>query len=192
MTEPTYTLTQQIIDDAVELLVTSLHHISTVETELMVDTDAMIRKLRSLTPNSGEPVIAWESTTPVYVKYITDAQYQSFSDTARRWYKPYKYSTTAPSTNIEACPKCGETEVGTACSPTCGRRDDYAPSTKPADARPVITPWRDRPEVLAIPDYVEWSDKHQGIIDGAKEAEISELRSAMLAAAPQGDSNGTN
>lgn len=94
----TYTLTQERINDVVELLVTSLHHIPAAEPELKVDTNAMIHLLRSLTPNSGEPVIAWESTTPGYTTYITDAQYQSFSDTARRWYKPYKYSTTAPST----------------------------------------------------------------------------------------------
>ncbi|WP_281414439.1 DUF5131 family protein [Rhizobium sp. ARZ01] len=36
--------------------------------------------------------IAWESTTSVYIKYITDSRYQKFSPEARKWYKPYRCS----------------------------------------------------------------------------------------------------
>jgi hypothetical protein len=35
-----------------------------------------------------EPV-AWESVTPVYRRFITDARYQKLSAEARRWYRPY-------------------------------------------------------------------------------------------------------
>jgi hypothetical protein len=38
-----------------------------------------------------EPV-TWESTTPGYIKYITQARYEKFSPAVRRWYKPYKCS----------------------------------------------------------------------------------------------------
>jgi hypothetical protein len=55
----TYTITQEQIDDAVELLVTSLHHIPLDDLELMADAQVMIGKLRSLTPNSGEPFGIW-------------------------------------------------------------------------------------------------------------------------------------
>jgi hypothetical protein len=41
-----------------------------------------------------EPV-AWEATTPAYIKYVTDKQYRLFSDAARRHYKPYKCSSCA-------------------------------------------------------------------------------------------------
>jgi hypothetical protein len=41
-----------------------------------------------------EPV-AWEATTPGYIKYVTDKQYRSYSETAKRWYKPYKCSSCA-------------------------------------------------------------------------------------------------
>jgi hypothetical protein len=45
-------------------------------------------------PSSG---IAWESTTPCYVKYVTEERYQKFSDKAKRWYKPYRCSACSPS-----------------------------------------------------------------------------------------------
>ena len=38
-----------------------------------------------------EPV-TWESTTPGYIKYITQARYEKFSPAVRRWYKPYRCS----------------------------------------------------------------------------------------------------
>lgn len=43
-------------------------------------------------PEPRDEPIAWESTTPVYTKYITDERYQKFSPEARKWYKPYRCS----------------------------------------------------------------------------------------------------
>jgi hypothetical protein len=49
--------------------------------------------LAALRELQTEPeVIAWEATTPAYIKHVTDKQYRAFSETAKRWYKPYKCS----------------------------------------------------------------------------------------------------
>lgn len=40
----------------------------------------------------GGPSIAWESTTSLFIKYITDERYQKFSGEVKRWYKPYRCS----------------------------------------------------------------------------------------------------
>lgn len=42
----------------------------------------------------GKP-IAWESTTPVYVKFITDERYQRLRPGYKKWYKPYRCSQCA-------------------------------------------------------------------------------------------------
>jgi hypothetical protein len=34
-----------------------------------------------------EPLV-WESTTPAYVRFITDSRYRKFSPAAQRWYRP--------------------------------------------------------------------------------------------------------
>ncbi|MNQ83388.1 hypothetical protein D3C85_984660 [compost metagenome] len=39
--------------------------------------------------------IAWESTTPAYIKFITDCRYRKFSPAVRKWYRPYRCSTCA-------------------------------------------------------------------------------------------------
>lgn len=39
--------------------------------------------------------IAWESTTPVYFKYVTQAKYEKFSPAVRQWYKPYRCTDCA-------------------------------------------------------------------------------------------------
>lgn len=52
----------------------------------------------ALEDNGGdlsEPM-AWESTTPGYIKYVTDSRYQKFSDETKRWYKPYRCSECSP------------------------------------------------------------------------------------------------
>ena len=36
--------------------------------------------------------IAWESTTPVYIKFITDERYQRLRPGYKKWYKPYRCS----------------------------------------------------------------------------------------------------
>ncbi|MBB5509607.1 hypothetical protein [Paraburkholderia atlantica] len=61
----------------------------------------------------GAEAVAWESTTPVYRRFITDARYQKLSPEARKWYRPYR------------CPHCS----------------DAAPPAQPAltdDARDAI------------------------------------------------------
>lgn len=45
--------------------------------------------------NASDGLIAWESTTTCYVKYVTDKRYQGFSDAVKKWYKPYKCSNCA-------------------------------------------------------------------------------------------------
>jgi hypothetical protein len=42
---------------------------------------------------SGE-LLAWESTTPCFIRYVTDSQYRKFSPAVQRWYRPI-------------CQKCG-------------------------------------------------------------------------------------
>ena len=50
-----------------------------------------------------EPV-AWESTTPGYIKYITQARYEKFSPNVQRWYKPYGCSGCAErGAGFDAC-----------------------------------------------------------------------------------------
>lgn len=44
---------------------------------------------------AGDEPIAWESTTPVYFKFITDSRYRKFSPAVRKWYRPYRCSTCA-------------------------------------------------------------------------------------------------
>ncbi|WP_433867062.1 hypothetical protein [Ralstonia wenshanensis] len=39
--------------------------------------------------------IAWESTTPFYRKYLTQAKYDRLGDQFRKWYKPYRCSNCA-------------------------------------------------------------------------------------------------
>ena len=52
----TCTITQEQIDDVVELLVTSLHHMPAEEgPELVKDTNTAIHMLRDLQPNTQEP-----------------------------------------------------------------------------------------------------------------------------------------
>ena len=57
----------------------------------------------ALSANAGEPV-AWESTTPGYIKYITQARYEKFSPAVLRWYKPYRCSGCAErGAGFDAC-----------------------------------------------------------------------------------------
>lgn len=52
---------------------------------------AVLAKWGSPQQEVQEPV-TWESTTPGYIKYITQARYEKFSPAVRRWYKPYRCS----------------------------------------------------------------------------------------------------
>ncbi len=56
------------------------------------ETNASMSVMGLSKPQAQEPV-AWEATTPGYIKYVTDKQYRSYSETAKRWYKPYKCSS---------------------------------------------------------------------------------------------------
>jgi hypothetical protein len=47
---------------------------------------------------------AWEATTPVYRKYITESTYQKFSPEARKWYRPYRCSACAAAPQAAATP----------------------------------------------------------------------------------------
>ena len=63
------------------------------------------RAVLALAPRqeAQEPV-AWESTTPGYIKYITQARYEKFSPAVRRWYKPYRCSGCAErGAGFDAC-----------------------------------------------------------------------------------------
>lgn len=52
-----------------------------------------------------EERIAWEATTPAYIKFITQSRYEKFSPAVRRWYKPYRCS------NCDTHPRATPDEV---------------------------------------------------------------------------------
>jgi polyhydroxyalkanoate synthesis regulator phasin len=52
------------------------------------------REIACKTPGVAA-AIAWESTTSVYTKFITDAKYHALTVEARKWYKPYRCSQCA-------------------------------------------------------------------------------------------------
>ena len=57
-----------------------------------------------ITELEAQEPVAWESTTPGYIKYITQARYEKFSPAVRRWYKPYRCSGCAErGAGFDAC-----------------------------------------------------------------------------------------
>ena len=60
----------------------------------------MIDAQQAAPKQEAQEPVAWESTTPGYIKYITQARYEKFSPAVRRWYKPYR------------CPGCAERGAG--------------------------------------------------------------------------------
>jgi hypothetical protein len=40
-----------------------------------------------MTPATVEPLV-WESTTPVYTKFITDSRYRKLRPAYQKWYRP--------------------------------------------------------------------------------------------------------
>jgi hypothetical protein len=64
-----------------------------VMTSAAVDYRAMLAAAPAAPPanvaNDLEPV-AWESTMPVYRRFITDERYQKLSPNACKWYRPYR------------------------------------------------------------------------------------------------------
>ncbi|MCM7668178.1 ead/Ea22-like family protein [Enterobacter asburiae] len=68
---------------------------------LLDEMEAKDRRIAELSALQGKP-IAWESTTPVYVKFITDERYQRLRPGYQKWYKPYRCSQCAAAGKGEA------------------------------------------------------------------------------------------
>ncbi|HCL6947650.1 TPA: ead/Ea22-like family protein [Enterobacter cloacae] len=68
---------------------------------LLDELEAAEKRIAELSSLQGKP-IAWESTTPVYVKFITDERYQRLRPGYKKWYKPYRCSQCAAAGKGEA------------------------------------------------------------------------------------------
>ncbi|WP_343482994.1 ead/Ea22-like family protein [Enterobacter cloacae] len=68
---------------------------------LLDELEAKDQRVAELSALQGKP-IAWESTTPVYVKFITDERYQRLRPGYQKWYKPYRCSQCAAAGKGEA------------------------------------------------------------------------------------------
>ena len=68
---------------------------------LLDELEAAEKRIAELSSMQGKP-IAWESTTPVYVKFITDERYQRLRPGYNKWYKPYRCSQCAAAGKGEA------------------------------------------------------------------------------------------
>ncbi|MGM8371642.1 hypothetical protein ACS6F6_06445 [Enterobacter hormaechei subsp. steigerwaltii] len=65
------------------------------------ELDDAQKRIAELSALQGKP-IAWESTTPVYIKFITDERYQRLRPGYKKWYKPYRCSQCAATGKGEA------------------------------------------------------------------------------------------
>ena len=62
------------------------------------------REAKAAPQQEAQEPFAWESTTPGYIKYITQARYEKFSPNVQRWYKPYRCSGCAErGAGFDAC-----------------------------------------------------------------------------------------
>lgn len=90
-----------LVDDQVPVvihgMVIRLERLKETETKL----EAAEKRIAELSALQGKP-IAWESTTPVYVKFITDERYQRLRPGYKKWYKPYRCSQCAAAGKGEA------------------------------------------------------------------------------------------
>ncbi|WP_368526226.1 ead/Ea22-like family protein [Enterobacter asburiae] len=68
---------------------------------LLDELEAAETRIAELSTLQGKP-IAWESTTPVYIKFITDERYQRLRPGYKKWYKPYRCSQCAAACKGEA------------------------------------------------------------------------------------------
>lgn len=66
---------------------------------LLDELEAAERRNAELTEIIQGKSIAWESTTSVYVKFITDERYQKLRPGYRKWYKPFNCSKCAAATD---------------------------------------------------------------------------------------------
>lgn len=57
-------------------------------------------RIAELTAPDGN-AIAWESTTPVYIKFITDERYRRLRPGYQKWYKPYRCSNCAAGISVK-------------------------------------------------------------------------------------------
>lgn len=62
--------------------------------------EAAERRIAELTNPDGN-AIAWESTTPVYIKFITDERYRRLRPGYQKWYKPYRCSNCAAGITVK-------------------------------------------------------------------------------------------
>lgn len=68
---------------------------------LLDELEAAETRIAELSTLQGKS-IAWESTTPVYIKFITDERYQRLRPGYKKWYKPYRCSQCAAACKGEA------------------------------------------------------------------------------------------
>jgi len=64
----------------------------------------------------GAVPLVWESTTPAYIKFVTDARYKKFTHNIQKWYRPVCQKCTAHGANdfardVEATHGIGAQEV---------------------------------------------------------------------------------
>ncbi|MNE12910.1 hypothetical protein D3C80_1057300 [compost metagenome] len=64
------------------------------------ELEAAEKRIAELSAPDGN-AIAWESTTPVYVKFITDERYQKLRPGYQKWYKPYRCSNCAAGISVK-------------------------------------------------------------------------------------------
>lgn len=56
----------------------------------------VIEEIKKLEARIDEGVMAWESTVPVFTKYITQARYEILSPEFCKWYKPLQSAVWNP------------------------------------------------------------------------------------------------
>jgi hypothetical protein len=59
------------------------------------EQDMRVYAFDAVVADRQQDAIAWESTTPAYIKFITDSRYRKFSPAVRKWYRPYRCATCA-------------------------------------------------------------------------------------------------
>ncbi|USR61607.1 ead/Ea22-like family protein [Lelliottia amnigena] len=72
---------------------------SVAEKQLAIAIEAE-KRIAELTAPDGN-AIAWESTTPVYIKFITDERYQKLRPGYQKWYKPCRCSNCAAGITVK-------------------------------------------------------------------------------------------
>ena len=143
--------------------------------------EAAERRIAELSSLQGKP-IAWESTTPVYVKFITDERYQRLRPGYKKWYKPYRCSLCAAAAKGEASAVCVIDQSNL----------DYLKSGSDADVWPAsrtemgdVLLYRTAPPApVSVPTFEEWCElterKPVGWVRDAMKEAYDGCRAAML------------